>query len=61
MFFQNRISWTGPLLRDLKILIFFDKSGLENYICINKSLKRLLSSVAGLKFAHLYTFSLTSA
>ena len=61
MFFQNRISWTGPLFKDLKILIFFDKSGLENYICINKSLKRLLSSVAGFKFAHLYTFSLTSA
>ena len=41
---MGRNSYTGPIFKDSKILKTFDKTTLENFIFISKSLKRLLPS-----------------
>ena len=38
MFFQGRNSYTGSLFKDYKILKSFDKTALEKWIFISKSL-----------------------
>ena len=43
MFFHSRNSQTGPLVKVSKILKSFDKTALENWNFISKSLKGLLS------------------
>ena len=45
MFFQSKNSHTGPLFKVSKILNSFDKTALENYIFVIKSLKGLLPSM----------------
>ena len=45
MFFQSKNSHTGPLFKQSEIRKSFDKTALENYIFISKSLKGLLPSV----------------
>ena len=45
MFFQSTNSHTGPLFKVSKILKSFDKTALENYIFISKSLEGLLPSI----------------
>ena len=45
MFFQRRNSHTGPLFKVSKILKSFDKTALENFIFLSKSLKGLLLSI----------------
>ena len=45
MLYQSRNYDTGPLFKVYKILKSFDKTALENFIFISKSLKGLLPSI----------------